>query len=523
MDDVSQKAVSVLIERIASVIDAKISQNNSFYVNNKFKNWKVSGSQISPNTISGTNIENGSLSTLKIQDFVAKCAQIAVAEIGSATIDTAQINNLEVYVANITHALIESADINWATIASLTATIASITMANIELATISYAQIESLTAGSLLFTKGIGSKLYIRDLAVTDANIVDLTVGKLVVAGLDGKLYQIIPDGMGGATSAEQIVSPDSLENNSIPALKIVADSINGRELNFAEIYADEATIGQIKAIHLDVGEIAASELTADIIKSRNIQADAIKTRHIEAGTITTNHLSSDVGKDLDLSSNTSITLKVKQVFDSSISASAVPPAEPTEGMLWVDTTTGDIKRYTWNEDDNEHVWVVTAGGELSEQMQGQVSGLLKALDDQSKDIAAAATAADEAGKASSKIKTDIESSISQLSNSVEAQFTTTNTHIDTVNGVTSERVEVIESHVKIEEGAKVTLSASDQATEMVLTPDGLAIQDKAGVTLADFTASGANVPRLAVTEQITLGNAVWVMHANGTSSIMGR
>ena len=78
---------------------------------------------------------------------------------------------------------------------------------------------------------------------------------------------------------------------------------------------------------------------TADAIITGYLSAD-----RIEAGSITTNKLSSEVGSELDLSSNTSINLTVEtisgEVFDDKygerIVVSAIEPANPTDGMIWI-------------------------------------------------------------------------------------------------------------------------------------------------------------------------------------------
>ena len=147
----------------------------------------------------------------------------------------------------------------------------------------------------------------------------------------------------------------------------------------------------------------------------------------------------------------------------------ATAPTNPIEGMLWLDTETSELKKYTW--DGEEHIWAIATGGELSEQMQEQVAALLEQLKEAEKAAKDAQDAADEANVEAGLVRKEVEASIENLGKSITAKFTEANTYIDTVNGATNERVEVIESHVKIEPGAKVTLGASNQATEMVLTP----------------------------------------------------
>lgn len=118
-------------------------------------------------------------------------------------------------------------------------------------------------------------------------------------------------------------------------------------------------------------------------------------------------------------------------------------------------------------------------------------------------------------------LRESIEAKFSVQNESIAAEFTTVrNEIIETASGL-EERVVEIEDHVVIEPGAKVTLSSSAMSTKTIITPDGLEIADKSDQTLADFTSAGAFVPRIKITQQMSLGNLMWVVHSNNTSSIM--
>ena len=67
------------------------------------------------------------------------------------------------------------------------------------IADIDWAQIKDLTAGTAIIEKGVNGKLYVADLAVTEANMASLTVGELIVKGADGCFYalSIAEDGHG--------------------------------------------------------------------------------------------------------------------------------------------------------------------------------------------------------------------------------------------------------------------------------------------------------------------------------------
>ena len=58
--------------------------------------------------------------------------------------------------------------------------------ASIASADIDYAKVKDIVTDTAIITQGLGGKLYIDRLAVTEANMVSLTVGELLVAGPDG-------------------------------------------------------------------------------------------------------------------------------------------------------------------------------------------------------------------------------------------------------------------------------------------------------------------------------------------------
>jgi hypothetical protein len=315
---------------------------------------KITNDNIAPGTIQ--------IDRLMVQEFVAKVAKIAVAEIAVAVIDTAQIENLEAYVANITYAAIQNATIAVAQIADLTATVATIVTANIASARINFAQIDGLVANTALITEGVGGKLYINELAVTEANMVSLTVGELIVKGLDGKFYTLGIDGNGNVTTTEKQVSGDNVANNTLSGTHLIEDSITARELNVAQIFADTALINAIKAANIDVADLFAYEGFINSLHSNLIE--------------------SNIGGLLKIQSDTGILISVKDALNSKADSSALSelsalvdtkvttyyqntaPATAITGDLWIDTDDGN-SLYRWSG----IIWESVDNGQLQEAL----------------------------------------------------------------------------------------------------------------------------------------------------------
>lgn len=283
----------------------------------------IEGNMINPRSIgsgsiSGRMIKLGSIGTGALQDGAVNSLKIALAAINYAHIDEAAINQLSVNavtairadirqlvagqittdqlyadlaaiaVAQITTANISNANIDWATIANLTAAIANIANAQIGSASIGTAQIKDakidwakiydLTADTAIISEGVGGKLYIARLAVTEANMTSLTVGELMVKAEDGSFKRLTVDADGNVTAETVQVEGGNVANNTISGGKLIENTITARELNVESIFADTALIRAIKAANIDVSDLFAAEATISALNSWLIKADTIQS-----------------------------------------------------------------------------------------------------------------------------------------------------------------------------------------------------------------------------------------------------
>ena len=128
------------------------------------------------------------------------------------------------------------------------------------IADIDWAQIKDLTAGTAIIEKGVNGKLYVADLAVTEANMASLTVGELIVKGADGCFYALSIAEDGTVTTEKKSVGDADISDNSVSGSKLIEKTITARELNIASIFADEALVGAITAANIDVSSLFAAE-----------------------------------------------------------------------------------------------------------------------------------------------------------------------------------------------------------------------------------------------------------------------
>ena len=225
----------------------------------------IAQAQITTANIMQANIDWASITNLNAEIAKIAKAQITAANIESAAIDWAAIKDLNAAVAKIalaqlTTANINNAEIDWASIGQLQADIAKLVNANIQTADIDWAQIKDLTAGTAIIEKGVNGKLYVADLAVTEANMASLTVGELIVKGADGCFYALSIAEDGTVTTEKKSVGDADISDNSVSGSKLIEKTITARELNVASIFADEALVGAITAANIDVSSLFAAE-----------------------------------------------------------------------------------------------------------------------------------------------------------------------------------------------------------------------------------------------------------------------
>ena len=256
----------------------------------------IAKAQINTANITQANIDWASIANLNAEIAKIAKAQITAANIENAAIDWAAIKDLNAAVAKIalaqlTTANINNAEIDWASIGQLQADIATLVNASIKTADIDWAQIKDLTAGTAIIEKGVNGKLYVADLAVTEANMASLTVGELIVKGADGCFYALSIAEDGTVTTEKKSVGDADIGDNSVSGGKLIEKTITARELNVASIFADEALVGAITAANIDVSSLFAAEAfiaqlnAADISGNESLRlvVDAAKDEALDA------------------------------------------------------------------------------------------------------------------------------------------------------------------------------------------------------------------------------------------------
>ena len=224
----------------------------------------------------------GSVTTDDLYASVAMiaAAQLTTANIVSADIQWADIEALtasiaQISKAQITAAAIDEANIDWAAITTLTAATAEIVKAQMRTADIDWSHIKDLATDTAIITQGTAGELYIARLAVTEANMVSLTVGELVVKGSDGHFYALsVDEGGQVVTTLKQIANDDVADQSIDGGETIIEGTITAGTLNVQDIFADNAVIRSLIAANLDVDTLFAREATVAALSAMDITSN---------------------------------------------------------------------------------------------------------------------------------------------------------------------------------------------------------------------------------------------------------
>ena len=246
----------------------------------KIASWQVptvDGGNIRLQSIVPGILGADAVATDNIQDNAVVAEKIIAEAVTAEKIaaDAVQAKHLSADALSAVDAHIEHAEIGWAEIDELTAVIANIASGKIQNADIDFAHIKDLAADTAIITKGVGGELYISRLAVTEANMVSLSVGQLLVKGQDGGFYALSVDGSGNIKTEKKQVGNGDVQNLSINAgEKLIEGSVTAATLNAKDIFADSAIIRSLIAANLDVDTLFAREATISKLNAVDISGN---------------------------------------------------------------------------------------------------------------------------------------------------------------------------------------------------------------------------------------------------------
>lgn len=230
-----------------------------------------------PGAIFGQDIANGTLTVEHLVAHTITADAIAARTITAAEIAAGTITATEIASGTITADKIDVEDLAAAFIDVnvLEAAIAAIAEAEIGSADIGFAQIKDADIQNLIAHDAVTDKYYIDKLAVRSAQMVQATVGELIIKASDNHYYRLDIDQYGvltptdvtsDLTSAEitagvtsdghsSIIETDltvnDLSASNLKAINALIDKITASRIDVQELFARQATITQINTVDI--------------------------------------------------------------------------------------------------------------------------------------------------------------------------------------------------------------------------------------------------------------------------------
>ena len=214
-----RQAVKALADNLVKTFRSMMDDNNKVYVDNQIKNYGGNGGTASRFTghISYSQVDGlydyiaDSLSDAiedddpSVSRIITSIGGIASLEVESFVADTANIDKLYANYGEFMNIVAGSIEAQEAKFRQLATDIAYVTSGFFGTASIDSAMIGVSTTQTAFIREGIGGKYYIDKLAVEEANIVNLSVGNLMIGDANGNLVRIMVDEHG-----EVVIDPDS-------------------------------------------------------------------------------------------------------------------------------------------------------------------------------------------------------------------------------------------------------------------------------------------------------------------------
>lgn len=299
----------------------------------------ISAGHLSANAVTAEKIAAGSVSAEKLAagavtaeklhaDSVSgRTAQFVAAKIAAIEAKDIETNALYAAFAHLIELAAGSIAVGDVRTDRLAAQLAKVVSLQAAVGDFDFAAAQNLVAGALSLERGAAESVYIRNLAVTSANLLSATLGNLVIRGSDGRYYRVFVGSDGGIGTEEVTVTGGEISaGQTSTGNQILETNLNVANLNASNLQAGSAVINQILTTALTAGKITAAEA---MIASATIPA--LYTTAVRA-----------IGDGLDLSANRSIRAMVGG--KAAVFRNEIPPADADSNDLWIQPSTG----YTW-------------------------------------------------------------------------------------------------------------------------------------------------------------------------------
>lgn len=271
----------ILTGRLISVTIGSIKQASA---SRKIAVWQVpevDGRNIRLLSIQAGMFEPGSIFGEDLADHIINYAHFASATIDSLTADA--ISAVQAEIENLIAGHITAESIKTDDIEAINAKlgVAEIAQTEIQNADIDYAHVKDIAADTAIFEtsiteQGIAEKLFINRLMISYGQMVQATIGDLVIGASNGKYYHVDVtwDEHGVPSLAPTEVTVSSAEKaagKTASGHTIIEDVGTFNDLSAENFYAINSVIDRITAKRIDVDQLFAREATIANLNTVNI------------------------------------------------------------------------------------------------------------------------------------------------------------------------------------------------------------------------------------------------------------
>lgn len=284
----------------------------------KLVGGSVGAAQIGDGVVVSRHIQAGSINTDALQAGSVTADKIAAGAIQAGTISalTAYLNDIT--AETITTDTLAAAFASFGRVVAqdiqaqkmstdqLAAVMASIVTLTAKVGEFDFATVQNMLSDAMIVQQGYADSVLITNLAVTSANMLDATIGHLVLHGSDGKYYEINvgSDGTIGTKEVEATAAEISAGQLS-DGRQIVSQVVNAKSLNGETVKAKQAILNTVLTNALNAGKITAAEAVIASASIPTLYVTSLKA----------------LGDSLDISANSSINFLITQ--DQQISEAA--------------------------------------------------------------------------------------------------------------------------------------------------------------------------------------------------------
>ena len=240
----------------------------------------VSGAKILPGTVGAGQVGDGAISARAIQaDSVnadalqansVTAGKVAAGAITAEKLDAGAVTADKLAANAVTAAKIDAHSVSAAVVQTteFSAASANIADARIGSADIGFAQIKDANVEQLIARDAVTGRYYIRKLQVDNAQMVQATVGALVIKAGDGKYYRLDFDGSGNLTPTEvtltqgEITAGETADGRgSIIETDLTVQDLAAANMKGVNALIDTLTAGRLYANQAFIDKLWTSEI----------------------------------------------------------------------------------------------------------------------------------------------------------------------------------------------------------------------------------------------------------------------